>query len=187
MAGRPHSWLRQTQARGATPRIWPWRHRGDRCTLGPGCPRRRGLADHPSTTRSLHRAAQPSAPQFPTPSPCRRRPLPRHLATVSTVGARLAPAPRAPPCPLRRAGIAPLNPPAPRLQAALASPARRRAGPLSLAAPRSAPQRRPIRARSCRPRAEGAGSRREREEAAREGPCGWARTHHAPGARRQTG
>lgn len=121
MAERLHSWLRQMQAQRVTPRTWPWRHSGDRCTLGPGCPRRCGLADHPSTTRSLHREAQPFAPQFPISSLCRRS-LPLHLATVFTVGARLAPAARAPPCPPRRAGIAPLNPPAPRLQAALAPP-----------------------------------------------------------------
>lgn len=156
MAERLHSWLRQMQAQGVTPRTWPWRHSGDRCTLGPGCPRRRGLADHPSTTSSLHREAQPFAPQFPIPSLCRRS-LPRHLATVSTVGARLAPAARAPPCPPCRAGIAPLNPPAPRLQAALApppaaAPARyhrlRRAGPCSAVQSEPGPPARGWRGRS---------------------------------------
>lgn len=37
------------------------------------------------------------------------------------------------------------------------------------------------------PRGGGGGSRRDPEEVAREGPCGWAPTRHAPGARRLAG
>lgn len=58
------------QARGATPRTWLCRHSGDRCTPGSGCPRRRGLADHPSKARWLHRAAHPSSQlQIPAADP----------------------------------------------------------------------------------------------------------------------
>lgn len=182
MAGHPHSWLRQMQARGATPRTWLCRHSGDRCTPGSGCPRRRGLADHPSKARWLHRAAHPSSQlQIPAADP--------YLGTRRQ-SLRWAPGslPLGAPRPARFAGLGSPGSTRWRRSSRLRSlprPPPRRLAIIGCAAQR--PQRCPIRVRSSRPGVERGGSPRDPEEAAREGPCGWAPTRHAPGARRQAG
>lgn len=66
VAQHPHSWLRQMQARGATPWIWPCRYSVNLCSPDSGCPRRRGLADHPSN--STLAAQGGSAVRTPVPN-----------------------------------------------------------------------------------------------------------------------